>query len=246
MVNETLTLNDLKQLRGREDYDDFVVLSNYLQQSSSNRFEYLYTTPDGSLLEVAILATTDGHLQKAAYSEFSEQFGGFPMGVTLAELERAINRSKQNPSLRYKGICSTRWEEIKFLAGGKGMCTKQLLQAVQTVGSDIQTLLNYLALSGEHFGTHAIVDPFGNVLLEHKFHMTDKGEIVKTIVHEDGFEQPTHPMKLAKLTLEELLAIVSYTKTQPPSEGYKDTFKNKWEEIEKVAQLNLGLNDIMN
>ena len=54
MVNETLTLNDLKQLRGREDYDDFVVLSNYLQQSPSNRFEYLYTTPDGSLLEVAI------------------------------------------------------------------------------------------------------------------------------------------------------------------------------------------------
>ena len=66
MVNETLTLNDLKQLRGREDYDDFVVLSNYLQQSPSNRFEYLYTTPDGSLLEVAILATTDGHLQKSS------------------------------------------------------------------------------------------------------------------------------------------------------------------------------------
>ena len=63
------------------------------------------------------------------------------------------------------------------------MRTKQLLKAVQTVGSDIQILLNYLALSGEHFGTHAIVDPFGKVLLEHKFHMTDKGEIVKTVVN---------------------------------------------------------------
>lgn len=126
------------------------------------------------------------------------------------------------------------------------MRTKQLLQAVQTVGSDVQTLLNYLALSEDHYGTHAIVDPLGKVLLEHKFHMTDKGEIVKIIVHEDGFEQPTKPMKLAKLSLEELLAIVSYTKTQPPSEGYTNTFKSKWEEIEKVTQLNLGLNDVLN
>lgn len=125
------------------------------------------------------------------------------------------------------------------------MRTKQLLRAVQTVGSDVQILLNYLALSEEHFGTHAIVDPLGKVLLEHKFHMTDKGEIVKTIVHEDGFEQPTHPMKLAKLTLEELLAIVSYTKTQPPSEEYTNTFKSKWEEIEKITELNLGLNSYL-
>jgi hypothetical protein len=125
------------------------------------------------------------------------------------------------------------------------MRTKQLLKAVQTVGSDVQILLNYLALSEEHYGTHVIVDPFGKVLLEHKFHMTDKGEIVKTIVHEDGFEQPTHPMKLAKLSLEELLAIVSYSKTQSPSEEYKDTFENKWEEIEKVTQLNLGLNSYL-
>lgn len=125
------------------------------------------------------------------------------------------------------------------------MRTKQLLQAVQTVGSDVQTLLNYLALSEDHYGTHAIVDPFGKVLLEHKFHMTDKGEIVKTVVHEDFVEHSVKPMKLAKLTLEELLAIVSYSKTQPPSDEYKDTFENKWEEIEKVTQLNLGLNSYL-
>ena len=126
------------------------------------------------------------------------------------------------------------------------MRTKQLLQSVQIVGSDIQTLLNYLALSEDHYGTHAIIDPFGKVLLEHKFNMTDKGDIVKTVVHEDGFEQLTHPMKLAKLTLEELLAIVSYTKTQPPSDEYKSSFENKWDEIEKVTQLNLSLNDVLN
>lgn len=126
------------------------------------------------------------------------------------------------------------------------MRTKQLLQAVQTVGSDVQTVLNYLALNEEHFATHAIVDPFGKVLLEHKFHMTDKGEIVKTVVHEDFVEHSVKPVKLAKLTLEELLAIVSYSKTQPPSEEYKSAFKTKWEEIEKVTQLNLSLNDVLN
>lgn len=125
------------------------------------------------------------------------------------------------------------------------MRTKQLLQAVQDTTKDLTILLNYLALSEEHYGTHAIVDPLGKVLLEHKFNMTDKGEIVKTVVHEDGFEQPTHPMKLAKLSLEELLAIVSYTKTQLPSEEYRTTFKNKWEEIEKITELNLGLNSYL-
>lgn len=52
-------------------------------------------------------------------------------------------------------------------------------------------------------------------------------------------------MKLAKLTLEELLAIVSYTKTQPLSEQYKDTFENKWGEIQRITELNLGLNSVL-
>lgn len=125
------------------------------------------------------------------------------------------------------------------------MRTKQLLQAVQTVGSDVQTLLNYLALNEEHFGVYAIVDPFGKVMLEHKLQMTDNGEIIKTVIHEDFFEHSIKPVKLAKLSLEELLAVVSYSKTQPPSEEYKDTFENKWEEIEKFTELNLGLNSYL-
>lgn len=126
------------------------------------------------------------------------------------------------------------------------MRTKQLLKAVQTVGSDVQILLNYLALSEDNYGTNAIVDPFGKVMLEHKLQMTDNGEIIKTVVHEDFFEHSIKPVKLAKLSLEELLAVVSYSKTQPPSAEYTGTFENKWEEIEKVTQLNLGLNDVLN
>ena len=125
------------------------------------------------------------------------------------------------------------------------MRTKQLLQAVQTVGSDVQTLLKYLALNEEHFGVYAIVDPFGKVMLEHKLQMTDNGEIIKTVIHEDFFEHSIKLVKLAKLSLEELLAVVSYSKTQPPSEEYKDTFENKWEEIEKFTELNLGLNSYL-
>ena len=138
-------------------------------------------------------------------------------------------------------VSAFRW----FVRLGDNMRTKQLLQAVQTIGLDVQTLLNYLALSEEHYGTHAIVNSFGKILLEHKFQMTDNGEIIKTLVHEGGFEQPTHPMKLVKLSLEELLAIVSYSKTQPPSEEYRSTFENKWEEIEKITELNLGLNSYL-
>lgn len=38
----------------------------------------------------------------------------------------------------------------RFVRLGDNMRTKQLLQAVQTVGSDVQTLMNYLALHEEH------------------------------------------------------------------------------------------------
>lgn len=92
------------------------------------------------------------------------------------------------------------------------MRTKQLLQAVQDTTKDLTLLLTYLALSEDHFATHAIVDPFGKVLLEHKFQMTDKGEIIKTVIHEDFFERSIKPVKLAKLSLEELLGVVSSCK----------------------------------
>lgn len=117
MKSETLILIDLEQLKDQEDYDDFVILSHYLQQSPSNMVQYLYTASDGSLLEVDIYATVDGQLRKSVSFDSFEQSNGFSMGVTLVDLEKAIKRSKQQSPLRYKGICATRWEEIKFLVG---------------------------------------------------------------------------------------------------------------------------------
>lgn len=118
MKSETLILIDLEQLKDQEDYGDFVILSHYLQQSPSNTVQYLYTAPDGSLLEVDIYETVDGQLRKAVSFDSFEQSKGFPMEVTLAELENAIERSKHQAPLRYRGICATKWEEIQFLVGG--------------------------------------------------------------------------------------------------------------------------------
>ena len=117
MNKENVTLKDLKQLTASEgDYKDFVTLSHYLQQSPSNRVQYLYEAPDGSLVEVDIFATEDGILRKSAVMSF-DQSVGFPMDVSLDDLDSAIKHSKQQVPLRYQGICSTRWFEIKFLVG---------------------------------------------------------------------------------------------------------------------------------
>ena len=41
------------------------------------------------------------------------------------------------------------------------MRTYKLLQHMEQLGQDIQTILEYLALNEDHFVTYAIVDPFG-------------------------------------------------------------------------------------
>lgn len=118
MKKEELILTNLEQVMEHSEVDGFLTVSRYLQQSPSNTVQYFYTAPDGSLLEVDIYATVDGQLRKAVSFDSFEQSKGFPMEVTLADLENAIERSKHQAPLRYRGICATKWEEIKFLVGG--------------------------------------------------------------------------------------------------------------------------------
>lgn len=118
MKKEEVILTNLEQVVEYKDIDGFLTISRYLQQSPSNTVQYLYTAPDGSLLEVDIYATVEGQLRKSVSFETFEQSKGFPMEVTLVDLEKAIKRSKQQSPLRYRGICATKWEEIKFLVGG--------------------------------------------------------------------------------------------------------------------------------
>lgn len=110
-------LAELNKLNYQVESKDLRTLSKYLDQGSSNRVQYLYEAFDGSILEVDIYSTLEGILRKSVTFETFEQSVGFPMEVTLADLEKTIEYSKQQSPLRYKGICATRWEEIKFLVG---------------------------------------------------------------------------------------------------------------------------------
>lgn len=117
MKKEEVILTNLEQVMEHSEVDGFLTVSRYLQQSPSNTLQYLYKAVDDSLLEVDIYATVDGQLRKAVSFDSFEQSKGFPMGVTVADLERAIERSKYQAPLRYRGLCATKWEEIKFLIG---------------------------------------------------------------------------------------------------------------------------------
>ena len=117
------------------------------------------------------------------------------------------------------------------------MSTHQLIQEMQELGSDISTLLNYLALSEDNILDFEVVDKSSNrVLWKHLVYMDAQGRLVRTLVYDDGRRQRTSPTKLRESQLAELIELVKYTKTQPPSEEYKDTFENKWEEVVATTQ----------
>lgn len=117
------------------------------------------------------------------------------------------------------------------------MHTQNLLQEMQELGSDISTLLNYLALSEDYVLDFEVVDNSSSrVLWKHLVYMDSQGRLVRTLVYDDGRRQRTSPTKLREVQLAELIELVKYTKTQPPSDEYTDTFKNKWEEVVAATQ----------
>lgn len=117
------------------------------------------------------------------------------------------------------------------------MSTHQLIQEMQELGSDISTLLNYLALSEDHILDFEVVDKSSSrVLWKHLVYMDSQGRLVRTLVYDDGRRQRTSPTKLRDSQFAELIELVKYTKTQPPSANCQDTFKNKWEEVVAVTQ----------
>ena len=112
------------------------------------------------------------------------------------------------------------------------MSTNQLIQEMQELGSDLSTLLNYLALSEDNILDFEVVDKSSNrVLWKHLVYMDSQGRLVRILVYDDGYRQRTSPTKLREVQLAELIELVKYTKNQLPSEDYKDTFKTKWEEV---------------
>lgn len=122
------------------------------------------------------------------------------------------------------------------------MRTYKLLQYMEQIGQDIQTIIEYLTLNKDHFITYAIIDPFGRTMLENNISMSDNRKLINTISFPDGEKMdPTS----ADVTFEQFQAIVSYVKKQNPSEEYKDTFSDKWHEIVKVTTLNVCHNKMV-
>ena len=122
------------------------------------------------------------------------------------------------------------------------MRTYKLLQYMEQLGQDIQTIIEYLALNKDHFVTYAIVDPFERTMFENNISMSDNGKLINTISFPDGEKMdPTS----ADVIFEQFQAIVSYVKKQNPSEEYKDIFSDKWDEIIKVTTLNIGQNKMV-
>ena len=117
------------------------------------------------------------------------------------------------------------------------MSTHQLIQEIKELGSDISTLLNYLALSEDNILDFEVVDKSSSrVLWKHLVYMDSQGRLVRTLVYEDGRRQRTSPTKLKDSPFAELIELVKYTKTQPPSAKCQDTFENKWEEVVATTQ----------
>lgn len=117
------------------------------------------------------------------------------------------------------------------------MSTNQLIQEMQELGSDLSTLLNYLALSEDNVLDFEVVDKSSNrVLWKHLVYMDSQGRLVRTLFYDDGRRQRTSPTKLREVQLAELIELVKYTKTQLPSAKCQDTFENKWEEVAAATQ----------
>lgn len=114
-----------------------------------------------------------------------------------------------------------------------------LVERMSSLGRDIQTLLEYLSLSRDHFVSYFITDPSGRILVKNHVRMSDNGDLIRTVELEDG--QTFEPEKIDfNLTL--LQAIILDAKQSKPSEEYVDTFSSKWKEIEKVTDLNVAQN----
>ena len=116
----------------------------------------------------------------------------------------------------------------------------RLVEIKSKLGEDIKTVLEYLALSSDHFITYAMVDPYGKVLSTTDIRMKDNGSFFKVIYV--GGEEVTRTN--SDLTINEIISAVGYMKSQKPSSEYADTFSSKWDEIVKVTELNVGANKL--
>lgn len=120
------------------------------------------------------------------------------------------------------------------------MRTVRLVEGVSELGTDIRTILEYLALNGEHFVTFVLRDPLGEILVYNHLSMKDDGSVVSKVMLK-GEEEPEES-SVVEPTLLMFKGVIAYSKEIPPSEKFKDTFSSKWDEIVGVTGLNVSFN----
>lgn len=116
-----------------------------------------------------------------------------------------------------------------------------LVEKMSELGKDIQTILEYLSLNGEHSVSYFIRDPNGRIIVRNHVRMLDNGRLIRTVELSDSeFEQYN-----VNLSLDLFNAIIADSKQSAPSEEYADTFFSKWDEIQKVTNLNVAQNRML-
>lgn len=113
-----------------------------------------------------------------------------------------------------------------------------LVERMSSLGEDIQTILEYLALNEEHFVSYFIMNPNGRILVKNHIRMSDDGDLIRTVELEDLMLEPEKTV----LNLSLFKAIIADSKQSAPSEEYAETFASKWDEIQKVTRLNVAQN----
>lgn len=118
------------------------------------------------------------------------------------------------------------------------MMTRDILFAIEQEAEDMKILKCYLALDPKHTVSYN----FGPHLRHELSYDAKKGFCLQAYLNNEAlFEEPqTH-----KLFDDELKGAIAYAKQSEPSSEYKDTFANKWDEIQKVTDLNMGFNRVV-
>lgn len=118
------------------------------------------------------------------------------------------------------------------------MITRDILFAIEQEAEDMKTLKCYLALNPKH----TISYNFGPYLRHELSYDAKKGFCLQAYLNGEALVDGPQPHKIFD---DELKGAIAYAKNTEPSEEYKDTFANKWDKIQKVTDLNMSFNRVV-
>lgn len=118
------------------------------------------------------------------------------------------------------------------------MMTRNNLFAIEQEAEDMKTIKSYLALNPKHTISYL----FGPYLRHELSYDAKKGFCLQAYLNGEALFDGPQPHKIFD---DELKGAIAYAKQSEPSSEYKDTFANKWDEIQKVTDLNMGVNRVV-